>query len=224
MSPLLRRLSLTLAAAALPVALAAQGDIAGRLAGRVPPEVARAVQDIAVGVTARGLPAEPLIDKAIEGGAKHVPAERVIAAVQALAARLDQAAAALQAGGIAAPRADAVEGGADALNAGLKPDAVRDLAKLSRPPYDAAVTLRVAAALAALGVGPEQTVELLGNAIKAGGTPSDLLGLPGQVAAGIARGQTPPQAAHGVARGTAGTPAPPHPAHPSSGQGNPHKP
>jgi hypothetical protein len=211
------------AAAALPVALVAQGDVADRLAGRVPPEVVRAVQDIAVGLTARGLPAEPLIDKAIEGGAKHVPAERVIAAVRALAGRLDQAAAALQAGGVAALRADAVEGGADALNAGLSPGQVRDLTILSRSPYDPALTLRVAAELAALGVGPEQTVELLRDVIKVGGTPSDLLGLPAQVALGIARGQTPPQAAQGLARAGANTP-PPRPAHPSSGKGNPHKP
>ena len=215
---------LALAAAALPVALAAQGDVASRLAGRVPPEVALAVQDIAAGLTARGLPADPLIDKAIEGGAKRVPAERVIAAVRALAARLDQAAAALQAGGIAAPRADAVEGGADALNAGLNADQVRALASLSRPPYDPALTLRVAAELAALGVGPEQTLELLRDLIKAGRTPSDLLELPAQVASGVARGQTPPQAAHALARGSAGTPPPAHPAHPSSGPGNPHKP
>lgn len=223
MSGLLRRCLLALAAAALPVALAAQGDVADRLAGRVPPEVARAVQDIAVALTARGLPAEPLIDKAIEGGAKHVPAERVIAAVRALAERLDQAAAALQAGGIAALRADAVEGGADALNAGLTPGQVRDLTILSRSPYDPALTLRVAAELAALGVGPEQTVELLRDVIKAGGTPSDLLGLPAQVALGIARGQTPPQAAQGLARARANTP-PPRPAHPSSGKGNPQRP
>ena len=223
MSRPLRRLLLAVAAAALPVALAAQGDVAGRLAGRVPPEGARAVQDIAADVTARGLPAEPLIDKALEGGAKHVSAERVIAAVRALAGRLDQAAAALRGGGIAAPRADAVEGGADALNAGLSSDEVRALAIVSRPPYDPALTLRVAAALAALGVGPDQTVELLRDVIKAGGTPGELLGLPAQVASGIARGQTPPQAAQGLARGAANTP-PPRPAHPSSGKGNPHKP
>ncbi len=224
MSGLLGRCWLALAAAALPVALAAQGDVAGRLAGRVPPEVARAVQDIAAGLTARGLPADPLIDKAIEGGAKRVPAERVIAAVRALAGRLDQAAGALQAGGIAVPRADAVEGGADALNAGLNADQVRALAILSRPPYDPALTLRVAAELAALGVGPDRTVELLRNAIKAGGTPTDLLNLPAQVAQGIARGETPPQAAEGLAHGGGVDTPPSHPPRPPSGKGNPHKP
>jgi hypothetical protein len=223
-SGLLGRCWLALAAAALPLGLAAQGDVAGRLSGRVPPDVARAVQDVAAGLTARGLPADPLVDKAIEGAAKRVPAERVIAAVRALAGRLDQAARALRAGGIAAPRADAVEGGADALNAGLGPDQVRDLAKLSQPPYDAALTLRVAAELAGLGVGPQETLDLLRDVIKTGGTPSDLLNLPAEVASGVARGQTPVQAAHGVGRGNVGTPPPSRPAHPSSGPGNPHKP
>ena len=189
----------------LPVRLAAQ-DVATRLDGRVSLEVRRAVQGIAADAAAHGLPVEPLVQKAIEGGAKGVPADRVIAAVRTLAGRLSEAMEAVGEAGIAAPSGDVVEGGAAALNAGLNTRQVRDLARASRPPYDPALTLQVAATLAALGVPPTQTVQLLQGMISAGSAPGELLGLPGQVQAGIARGATPAQAAAGLARAAGGTP------------------
>src|SRR6266508_165737 len=210
--------------AAQPLALGAQADVAARLEGRVPPQVVRAVRDIAAATAARGLPVDPLIQKAIEGGAKHVSPDRVIAAVRTLAARLDQAAAALHDGGIATPEADVVEGGADALNAGLSADQVRDLVHASRAPYDPAVTLRVAATLAALGVPPQQAVELVEATIAAGRAPADLLSLPSQVQASVARGATPAQAASGLGRAAAHAPGGRPPREPPPGQSNPHKP
>jgi len=219
-----------LAAASLPFGLGAQGDVAARLDARVPPAVRRAVREIAAGAAARGLPVDPLIQKAIEGGAKHVPAERVIAAVRALAARLDEAAGALRGGGIGTPQADVVEGGAYALSAGLSADQVRDLARVSRPAYDPALTLRVAATLAALGVPPKQTLDLMDSMIAAGRAPSDLLDLPSAVQTGVAEGATPAQAASGLAQAAAHAPPEPPGRSPNfvpPGQAkppNPHKP
>ena len=187
--------------------LAAQSAVAARLAGRVPPEVVRAVDQMAAGVAARGLPVEPLIQKAIEGGAKGVPPDRVIAAVRALAARLDDAAAALRSAGITNANADLVDGAAYALSEGLSATQVRDLAHVIHPPYDAVTTLRVAATLSALGVPPEQTVQLVEGVIQAGGTPDDVLDLPSEVEAGMAHGRSAAQAAQGLGRGHAtGTP------------------
>ncbi|HYK83027.1 MAG TPA: hypothetical protein VEU55_07760 [Gemmatimonadales bacterium] len=220
------RLLGSVAAAALPVALAAQGTVVGRLDGRVAPDVVRAVQEIAGGVAARGLPVEPLVDKAIEGAAKHVPTDRVIAAVRALAGRLDEAATALRAGGVTSPGADAIEGGADALNAGLSAAQVRDLVALSSGHLDPALTLRVAATLAALGVPPSQALDLVHNVIQGGGGARDLLDLPSQVETGVARGATPAQAAGALGHGDAATHGPAtRPLHqPPPGQTNPHKP
>jgi len=218
---------LVVVAAASPGGLPAQVDVAARLQGRVPPAVARAVQDLAAGSAARGLPVEPLIQKAIEGGAKHVPADRVIAAVRALAVRMDEAAGALREGGIQSPGADVVEGGAYALNAGLSARQVRDLVRVSRPPYDAALTLRVAATLAALGVPAKKTADLVQDMIKAGRSPSELLDLPSEVQAGVARGATPAQAASGLAQAAAHAPGtgPPHDVPPGQAKPpNPHKP
>ena len=91
-------------------------------------------------------------------------------------------------------------------------------------------TLRVAATLAALGVPPKNTVDLLEGVISAGRSPSELLDLPSEVQAGVAQGATPAQAAQGLGRGAAHAP-PGQPGRPPGwappGQQkppNPHKP
>src|SRR3989442_8449924 len=122
-------------------ALRAQ-DVRAQLDGRVSPEVQRAVRGIAADAAARGLPVDPLVQKAIEGAAKGVPADRVIAAVRTLAGRLGEAREAVRAGGVPPPHRDVVEGGADALNAGISPRQVSDLVRVSQPPQDPALTDR----------------------------------------------------------------------------------
>src|SRR5439155_1591477 len=136
----------------------------------------------------------PLVQKAVEGGAKGVPSDRVIAAVRALAARLDEAAGALRAAGLSNPDADLVDGTAYALSQGLSAAQVRDLARAIHAPYDAATTLRVAATLSGLGVPPKQTVQLVEGVLQSGGTPDDVLDLPSEVEAGIANGASAAQA------------------------------
>lgn len=206
--------------------LAAQEDVATRLDRRVAPEVVREVEALAASAVARGLPVEPLIQKAIEGGAKGVPAERVIAAVRTLAARLEMAAGALRSSGIASPAADMIEGGADALGAGLSANQVGVLARSSRQPHDPGLTLRVAATIAALGVPPKTALELVRDMIKAGRAPSDILSLPAQVQAVMARGATPAQAAEGLGRAAAHQPPGRSPDRIPPGQAKPkpHKP
>ena len=189
--------------------LAAQGSVAARLSGRVSPEVVAAVRGMVDSAAARGLPVELLVQKALEGGAKGVPADRVIAAVRALAGELDASAGALHSAGLAAPDGDAIEAGAFALTAGLKEGQVRELARASRAPFGAAATLRVAALLAALGVPAQETVALVRRAVEKGQAPTDLLDLPGRVQSEMARGETPAQAAAGLARAPAGPPTVP---------------
>ena len=209
--------ALLLAIAGAP--LAAQQE----LAGRVPPEIAALVHQLATDAAARGLPIEPLMQKAIEGSAKGVPADRVATAVRVLLAQLDVAAAALRQAGSSRPDTDAIAAGAFALNAGLSAQQVTALASVSRAPYSTAVTLRVASTLAAMGVPAAETVELVTQTIASGGPATDVLGLPGRVMAGVSQGQgrgvTPAQAAAGLARAAAARAnAPgqnkPKPAHP----------
>jgi len=199
-------------------------DVQASLDRRVSPEVQRAVRGIAADAAAHGLPVDPLVQKAIEGGAKGVPGDRVIAAVRALAGRLAEAKEAVSEAGVAAPSGDVVEGGADALNAGLSKSQVGELVRVSQPPQDPGLTLRVAATLAALGVPATQALQLVQGMISAGRSPSDLLGLPGQVQAGVARGATPAQAAAGLARAAGGPPPGRAPDWVPPGQRKPHNP
>ena len=182
-------------------------DVTARLAGRVPPDVAALVRQLASSAAARGLPVEPLIQKAIEGSAKGVPPDRVAIALRGLVAQLDVAAAALQETGPARPDTDAIGAGAFALNAGLSGRQVTTLALASRASNSVAATLRVASTLAAMGVPPAETVELVTQVIEAGGSRKDVLALPTQVMAGVSegrgRGVTPAQAAAGLARAAA---------------------
>ena len=204
-----RRLGLLIGTSALlllaswPSVMAGQ-DVAARLNGRVPPAVAQAVQGIADEARARGLPVEPLVQKALEGGAKGVPGDRVVGAVRALVGRLDIARAALQEGGIRAPSPEVLESGADALNAGFNAQQVRDLGRVSRGPYDPAVTLRIAATLGALGVPARQGLQLVEHMIHDRRGASELLDLPNEVREGMARGASAAEAADGLERGEAG--------------------
>jgi hypothetical protein len=217
-------MAVSVAALSGPHGLAAQ-DVAARLSGRAPATVIRVVQEIAQDASARGLPVEPLIQKALEGGAKGVPPDRVIAAVRLLVTRLDDTRAALRDAGIAAPSVEALEGGADAINAGLTARQVRDLGRVSRPPYDPALTLRIAATLTALGVPAPQGVQLVRHMIQSGRAPNELLDLPNEIQVGMARGATAAEAAealdvHDDMQGQQGAQG----QHGQEGEGRPRKP
>ena len=199
--------------------LHAQQDVRSRLGARVPADVAVAVESAAARAAAQGLPVEPLIQKALEGAAKGVPAERVIAAVGVLLTRLAAASGALREGGVSAPDADAIEAGAFALTAGLSDGEVRDLARASVPPYNPAATLRIAGTLAALGVPSAQAAELVVANIRAGRSSAELASLPGSVQGQIARGATPAQAAAGLTRAAAAARPPATPGRPADRPG-----
>src|SRR3989442_12492330 len=64
----------------LALPLAAQ-SVRGRLEGRIPSAAIPAVDSLIQFASQEGLPTEPLIQKALEGGAKHVPGPRIVAAV-----------------------------------------------------------------------------------------------------------------------------------------------
>ncbi len=219
-----QRVAWLLSVAAVWAPLAAQQDVTARLAGRVPPAVAAAVRVLADSASARGLPVDPLVDKAIEGGAKSVPPERVVMAVRLVLAQLDAAAAGIRVGGVVIPDGETIEAAAFTLAAGMTEPQVSELVKLSTTPYSPAATLRVAGTLTALGVPAVQTVALLRETIRSGHTTADLGGLPGEVRVQMARGRTPAQAAAGLARAAAARAAAPGQAKPDKHPDNPRRP
>src|SRR5881409_2159425 len=208
---------------ALPLSLLSvqQGSIAQRLGDRVSPELASLVEELGTAASARGLPIDPLIEKAIEGSAKGVAPDRVASALRLVAMQLDTAAAALRDGGLVSDTL-AIAAGEFAITAGLSGS---DITALSRTGANAAaltVGLRVAGTLAALGVPPAEDIGLVSVGLRSGEPVSALLSLPANVQSAMARGATPAQAAAGLARAAAahGRQGPP----PGRGQPPPHPP
>lgn len=182
---------------------AAQTSARVRLEGRIPPAIVPVVDSIIGDAAARNLPIEPMIQKALEGGAKGVAAERIVLAVQLVETRLVAAGAAIDRAGVGRSTA-AVEAGAFALTAGLSGEDVSALVRGARD--DATGALRVGATLAALGVPAAETVALVTSTAAAGG---DVTVLPQTVQASITRGATPAQAAR-LAQGSSGQRGQPH--------------
>jgi len=197
-----------------------QDSIAARLGGRVSPGIVTLVQQLGVAASARGLPVDPLIQKAIEGSAKGIPVERVATAVRWVAMQLDTAAAALREGGVATDTL-VVAAGEFAISAGLSNHDITALARTGASAPALTVGLRIAGTLSAMGVPPAETIGLISTKLRDGQPAGDLLLVPARVQAEIARGVTPAQAAAGLERAAAaqarhgpppgrGTP-PPHP-------------
>lgn len=218
-----RRVAWVMLAMALGPELAAQGDVTARLAGRVPPPIAAAVSALADSARARGLPVAPLVDKALEGVVKGVPADRILPAVRTVLDQLDAASAALRGAGVTPAGDDAIEAGGFALAAGLTPGDIGAIARSADRSHPTAVALQVAGALAAMGVPRAQTVGLVRGAIQSGRPVGDLVSLPGQVQAAMARGAPPAAAAAGLERAATAHQAP-RPHGQGKGEGNPHKP
>ncbi|HEX9348910.1 MAG TPA: hypothetical protein VF919_15160 [Gemmatimonadales bacterium] len=209
---------------ALPLALLSmqQGTgIAQRLTGRVPPQIASLVEELGTAASARGLPIDPLIEKAIEGSAKGVAPERVASALRLVALQLDTAAAALRDGGLVSDTL-AIAAGEFAITAGLSGSDITALARTGANAAALTVGLRVAGTLAALGVPPAEDIGLVSVGLRSGEPVSALLSLPANVQSAMARGATPAQAAAGLARAAAAQAA--HGPPPGHGGGHPHPP
>lgn len=114
------------AAVVLIVAAARQSDAqAEKLDGRFPPAVDSTLRLLVDSARAAGLPTEPLVQRALEGGSRGVDNERVVNSVRGLLARLGTAREAL---GASASEAELVAG-ASALYLGVGRDTLSLLRK-----------------------------------------------------------------------------------------------
>jgi hypothetical protein len=142
----------SLVAAALllctPVLLSAQDP---RLGSRLDPITAGAVQRLVDSARTAGLPAEPLVQKALEGKTLGASGERIRAAVSALYDQLRRARAAL---GSSATDAE-VTAGAGAIRAGVPADTLRRLRTL-RSDRSLVVPISVLTDLMAEGTPPDR--------------------------------------------------------------------
>jgi len=146
---------------------------ATRLPGRVPPAALPAIDSMIATAVAESLPTEPLVQKALEGSAKSVPADRLVTAVRRSLQQLRQAriivARALAAGGQAnqpLPEGHVAAVGA-ALARGLPGSIVEKLLGMApnEPPGPA---LHAAADMVAHHFDPDSATELLVEAHQKG--------------------------------------------------------
>jgi len=159
-----------------------------RLRGAFDPPTYASLHAVLDSARAAGLPAEPLVDKALEGAAKHASGERIIAVVRDLSARLADARTALGGYGTA----DELSAGTAALRAGIAPITLADLRRL-RHNEQVTIPLAVAAELVARGVRPDSASARVLRLAAAGARDVELAALPHSIASpSVASSVSPP--------------------------------
>ena len=118
-----------------------------RLDGRLDATSRVAVERLIDSVHAAGLPAEPLVDKALEGASKQAPRDAILRALRTLAVDLGKARQTLGAQSLT----DELTSGAAALRGGIDDEALRRLRR-ERPGQPLVVALGVLTDLVARGV------------------------------------------------------------------------
>lgn len=163
-------------------------------------ETAR-IREVVREAARHGVPAEPILDKALEGAAKGVPPAMVLSALGDYAGRLERAGALVGPDG---SRAELVAA-ADALRRGVPEGAIRDV---SAGPGDGAIALVVLGDLMEMEVPVERAREVVADALERGARGEDLLTVPAAVRRLIREGVLPPEAATRVqeAMGRGGPP------------------
>jgi hypothetical protein len=184
------RLTLALVLAATP--LAAQTATA-RLAGRLPPAVLPLVDSLVAQAVAESLPTEPLVQKALEGGAKGMPADRLVNGVRRSLVQLRDARAILSR---AAPDR-AGDGDLAAVSAGLArglAPAIVERMLEAFPGDPPGPVLHAEADLVGHGFPPDSAADLLAAAASQGLRGVRLLDVAAAAAQELQRGRTTPEA------------------------------
>lgn len=154
--------------------LRAQETPRARARDILPADVFRQVDEIAGGAEQEGIPGEILFNKALEGAAKGVPADRLPPAVQAYALLLREARGAF------GPdvRGPMLVAGADALQRGVGPELLRGLGReRERSP----IAVLVLADLVESGVANDRALALVREAMQRRAREQQMLDMPAQV-------------------------------------------
>jgi len=191
--------------------LAAQ-SVRSRLEARVPTGAVSTVDSLVQVAAREGLPTEPLVQKALEGGAKHVSAARIGAAAQEMLDQLREARALLVRAGDAPPATAAeVTTIYAALKRGLPAPVVeRIVAAMPQEPRGSA--LHSVADLAAHRFDPDSSASLIIDAAHQGLRGERLLDVSTAVVHELQRGHSRAEALAVVRRELPNVPAPPKPA------------
>ena len=183
-----RRLLPALAVGLVATLLARRAAAQDPRLARLEPGTRALVAALVDSARAAGLPAEPLVQRALEGATKRAPGDRIVAAVRRLGADLGRARDAL--GPAASP--PELEAGAAALRAGAAPAVLTELRRTRRQPLT--VPLAVLADLVASGV-PADSAATAVLALAPSARDADLVEFRRAVERDIALGAPPAAAA-----------------------------
>jgi hypothetical protein len=176
--------------------LAAQSGLQ-RAKAALPRDAARQLEQTVAAARKRGLPTEPLIDKALEGVAKKVPASVIMNAVRHKVDLLGRADAALRPFG--PPTAADVTATADVLQRGLSPDIVKQVRAGRRRGEPVGMSLHTVADLLERRVPPKVAIEVISSWRARGGRNEELRDIPLEVDKLIRMGASPSSAGRSIA-------------------------
>jgi hypothetical protein len=183
-----RKIVWLLLLSALPTTLAAQDASLERIRQAYPAEAVQ-IEGLLADAEEAGTPTAPLLDKALEGAAKGVPGNRVMAALSAYATRLQDSRQLL---GVTRGASEVVAG-ADALRRGIPPQTVRTMAQQRWD--DIAVPLVVMGDLLEAGVPVDNAYGVVNGALEHQHSTDEMLLIPGAVRGLMRQGQSPIDAA-----------------------------
>jgi hypothetical protein len=183
----------------------------------LPAPVFASLDALAVELADEGIPSDPVFNKALEGMAKRVPAERIFPVVTRYAGQLRQAQSAFQ----GSSNGPLLVAGADAIQRGVT---VEDLRALhgggqgqGAGPQASPMAVLVFADLVEAGVPAERALGVLQEAMRMRTQEGEMLGISARVRQLMRQGQSPQEAAEQVRRslqrgrggGGVGPPVPP---------------
>jgi len=172
--------------------LAAQ-SVRVRLEGRVPAAALATVDSLVQQARQEDLPTEPLVQKALEGGAKHVSAERIVAAVQLRLVQMRDARTLLVRAGHGPFTAAEVMAVSGTLKRGV-PGPVVERLVVALPNESRGSALHAEADLVAHGFDPDSSAGLLVEATRRSLRGGRLLDVSAAVLHELQRGHTRPEA------------------------------
>jgi len=156
-----KQLLLVALVALVPGTVCAQGPGATKLAGRIPPEAVPAIDSLIAAAVAESLPTEPLVQKALEGSAKGIPADRLVNGVRRGLVQLREARVLV---GRALPGQPQPEGHVAAVAAALArglPPSIAERMLIMAADEPPAPALHAAADLVAHRFNPDSAADLL---------------------------------------------------------------
>ena len=193
----MKRFILTLGLLLTTAAGAAAQSPLDRAKAALPADAARGLDQAVANARTRGLPADALVDKALEGVAKHAPANLILDAVRRRLEQLGRADAALRAYG--PPRSTDVVSAADALQRGVSEDVLKRVRSGAREGEPVGLAIHVLADLMDRGVPVDVAFEMLSSWRAHGADPDELQQMPAAVDRLMRDGDSPGAAGRAIA-------------------------